>query len=70
MFGLLLPGTLSSLRSTLYFYISSIAFITFCTQTYLTMKDYFTFRTIIEMQLKFEPGKLDLSVDFLKGFGF
>lgn len=34
------------------------------------MKDYFTFRTIIEMQLKFEPGKLDLSVDFLKGFGF
>ena len=28
------------------------------------MKDYFTFRTIIEMQLKFEPGKLKLFVQF------
>ncbi|KAI6170998.1 Na+ channel, amiloride-sensitive family and Degenerin family-containing protein [Aphelenchoides bicaudatus] len=53
--GIPLIGTHSFFGPYVWSFITSIAFITFCTQTYLTMKDYFTFRTIIEMQLKFEP---------------
>ncbi|KAI6224444.1 Na+ channel, amiloride-sensitive family and Degenerin family-containing protein [Aphelenchoides fujianensis] len=49
-------GTHSFFGPYLWSCITSIMFIIFCTQTYLTMSDYFTYRTIIEMQLKFEPG--------------
>lgn len=37
--------------------ITILAFSAFGIQTYYTLHDYLQYRTIIEMQLKFEPGK-------------
>ncbi|KAI6215947.1 Na+ channel, amiloride-sensitive family and Degenerin family-containing protein [Aphelenchoides besseyi] len=54
--GIPMIGTHSFFGPYLWSCITSIMFIIFCTQTYLTMYDYLTYRTIIEMQLKFDPG--------------
>lgn len=35
---------------------TTIAFCAFAVQTYFTLSDYLEYRTIIEMQIKFEPG--------------
>ncbi|CAD5218834.1 unnamed protein product [Bursaphelenchus okinawaensis] len=53
--GIPFIGTHSFFGPYIWSFITAVAFIIFFTQTYLTMSDYLEYRTIIEMQLKFEP---------------
>jgi len=48
-------GTHSFFGRPIWPIITVIAFLAFCIQTYYTLSDFFDYRTIIEMQLRFEP---------------
>lgn len=49
-------GTHSFFGRWVWAVITAVAMLAFCIQTYFTLSDYLSYRTIIEMQLKFEPG--------------
>uniref|UniRef100_A0A7E4WB71 Degenerin n=1 Tax=Panagrellus redivivus TaxID=6233 RepID=A0A7E4WB71_PANRE len=53
--GIPFVGTHSFFGPYIWSVVTLTALIIFLFQTYLTMSDYFEYRTIIEMQLKFEP---------------
>ncbi|CAK5066954.1 unnamed protein product [Meloidogyne enterolobii] len=55
--GIPFVGTHSFFGRPFWATVTAIAFCSFIIQTYYTLSDYLEFRTIIEMQLKFEPGK-------------
>lgn len=50
------PRTHSFFGRPFWACVTTIAFCSFIIQTYFTLSDYLEYRTIIEMQLKFEPG--------------
>uniref|UniRef100_A0A915LJ19 Fibronectin type-III domain-containing protein n=1 Tax=Meloidogyne javanica TaxID=6303 RepID=A0A915LJ19_MELJA len=53
--GIPFVGTHSFFGRPFWATVTAIAFCSFIIQTYYTLSDYLEFRTIIEMQLKFEP---------------
>ncbi|KAF7638186.1 hypothetical protein Mgra_00002414 [Meloidogyne graminicola] len=53
--GIPFVGTNSFFGRPFWATVTAIAFCSFIIQTYYTLSDYLEYRTIIEMQLKFEP---------------
>uniref|UniRef100_A0A914CPC6 Uncharacterized protein n=1 Tax=Acrobeloides nanus TaxID=290746 RepID=A0A914CPC6_9BILA len=54
--GIPFIGTHSFFGRYIWTFLTLVALLIFLAQTYLTLSDYFEYRTIIEMQLRFEPG--------------